>query len=534
MDAKNDQSGHKGLVPLPIKVKGNYMENNVYEKIKTIEELKGIAAELRSKGKKIVLCHGVFDLLHPGHIRHIAAAKKEGDILIVTITADKFVRRGPGRPIFNENLRAETLAALANVDFVSIDHHATAVEAIKAIRPDVYVKGQEYEKKEKDVTGKITDEEEAVKSVGGRIAFTYDVTFSSSKLINEYLDVFPPETRQYLKNISEKYPIDTIVNHLKVGSKLKALVVGDAIIDQYHYCESMGKSLKEHLVVSKYLGEESFAGGVFATSNNVAQICGEVHLVTMLGNDDSHEKFILEHLNPNIKPKFFYRGKTTTTIKRRFINSILNQKLFEICFMNDTPIEEALESEIAKYLRNVISGYDLVIVSDFGHGLITSPLVKLITEKARFLALNVQTNSANAGFNFVTKYPRADYITVDEPEIRLAAHDKHTDIKDVMASMLEKLNCGNLMVTRGYQGSVNIDKEKGIHESPALASQVVDRVGAGDALFAFTSPLMAMKAPQDLISFIGNAVGALKVQIVCNRAPVDVVDLMKYVTRLLK
>jgi bifunctional ADP-heptose synthase (sugar kinase/adenylyltransferase) len=296
----------------------------------------------------------------------------------------------------------------------------------------------------------------------------------------------------------------------------------------------MGKSLKEHLVVSKYLADESFAGGVFATANNAAQICGEVHLVTMLGKKDPFESFVREHLQPNIKPKFFYRDDAPTTIKRRFINSVLNQKLFEVCYMNDCPIEEKVENEIAKYLEGMFAEYDIVIVSDFGHGLLNDKLVKLITQKARYLALNVQTNSANAGFNFVTKYSKADYISVDEPEIRLAAHDKHGDMKVLVKDMLTRLNCRNLMVTRGHLGSMDIDSEKGLHESPALASKVVDRVGAGDALYAFTAPLMAMKVPQDLTSFIGNAVGALKVQIVCNRAPVDVVDLMKFITRLLK
>ncbi|MCX5750080.1 MAG: adenylyltransferase/cytidyltransferase family protein, partial [Candidatus Saganbacteria bacterium] len=148
---------------------------NMYKKIKTIRELKEIVAKLKKQGKKIVHCHGVFDLVHPGHIRHLASAKKEGDVLIVTVTEDKYVKKGPGRPIFNENLRAETLAAVENVDFVAINRYPTAVEAIKILKPDIYVKGQEYAKKEKDVTGKISEEEEAVKAVGGKIAFTYDI-----------------------------------------------------------------------------------------------------------------------------------------------------------------------------------------------------------------------------------------------------------------------------------------------------------------------------------------------------------------------
>jgi len=507
---------------------------NIYKKIKTVDELKNIIAGLKKQKKQVAHCHGVFDLVHPGHIRHLSAAKKEGDILVVTITADKFVRRGPGRPIFNENLRAETLAAIGSVDFVAIDHNPTAVNTIKTLRPNVYVKGQEYEKKDKDVTGKIYDEEEAVKSVGGRLAFTYDITFSSSKLINEHLDVCPPETRKYLRMISDKYPIDVISDKLKSAKKLKTLVIGDAIIDQYHYTESMGKSLKEHLVVSKYLSEETFPGGVFATGNNTAGICGDVDLVTVLGRKDPFEEFITGRLRSNIKPKFFYRKDVPTTIKRRFVNTVTGRKLFEVCFMDDNPIPEKLEKEIIDHLEAKIADYDLVIISDFGHGLFNNKLTDMISSKAKYSALNVQTNSANTGFNLVTKWPHANYISVDEPEVRLAAHDRHSEMKDIMKVMLAKLSCDNLMVTRGPRGSINLDRKNGFHETPAFASRVVDAVGAGDALFAFTAPCMVQGLPQDLTAFIGNAVGALAVQIVCNREPVDVVDLIKYMTRLLK
>ena len=446
--------------------------DDLYNKIKTIAELGEIAAELKKRKKKIVHCHGVFDLVHPGHIRHLALAKKEGDILVVTVTADKFVKRGPGRPIFNENLRAETLAALGSVDFVGIDHNPTAVDAIKAIKPDVYVKGQEYENKDKDVTGKIFDEEEAVTSVGGKLFFTDDITFSSSKLINEHLEVYPPEIRKYLRNISEKYPINTIVDHLRSMKKLKILVIGDAIIDQYDYCESMGRSLKAHIVVTRHLSAESFAGGVFATANNIAGLCGEVHLVSVLGTKDSHENFVKDHLKPNITTKYFYKDGVPTTIKRRFVDQALNRKMFQICYMNDDPIAKEQESEIARYVEKIVGDFDLVVISDFGHGLLGNILVKTICAKAKFLTINAQTNSANTGFNLITKYPRADYISIDEPEIRLAAHEKHLDLEDVMKKISENHDYNNLTVTRGSNGSIFYSSQKGFHESPALASKV--------------------------------------------------------------
>src|SRR3989339_1982090 len=211
-------------------------------KIKRINELGKLVLQLKKEGKKIVHCHGVFDLIHPGHIRHLASAKKNGDILVVTVTADEYVRKGPGRPIFNENLRAETLAAMENVDYVAINDAPTAVNCIKMLMPSVYVKGQDYIQKDKDVTGKINDEEEAILSVGGGIVFTDDITFSSSKLINEHLEVFPDAVRKYLKKISEKHSIDSIIKSINSVKNLKVLVIGDAIIDQYHYCETMGTS----------------------------------------------------------------------------------------------------------------------------------------------------------------------------------------------------------------------------------------------------------------------------------------------------
>src|SRR4030043_349355 len=149
-------------------------------KIKDVKELSEIVPSLKNSGKKIVQCHGVFDLLHPGHIRHLEAAKREGDVLFVTITKDVHVAKGPGRPVFNERLRAESVAALECVDFVTLTETPTAVESIKALKPHVYVKGKDYADEKEDLTGKIHDEEDAIKSIGGRIHLTGQVTFSST------------------------------------------------------------------------------------------------------------------------------------------------------------------------------------------------------------------------------------------------------------------------------------------------------------------------------------------------------------------
>ncbi len=510
------------------------MDKKIAKKIKTVNALAEIVANLKRKGKRIVQCHGVFDLVHLGHIRHFNLAKKEGDVLIVTITKDKHVRRGPGRPIFNEDLRAETLASLAITDYVCIIDAPTATESIKLLKPDVYAKGLDYKEKEKDVTGKIYEEEETVKSVGGRLRFTDDIAFSSSKLINDYLDVFPPRTVKYLKAIAKKYSIDFITEKLHLLKDLKVLVLGDAIIDQYHYCTPMGKSSKEHLIANRYVSEESFAGGSLATANNLASICGRVDLLTVLGEKDSFEDFIRSRLSLNVNPVFFYRPEMGTIIKRRFVSEGTNRKLFEICHMKDGDISSQVETKIMQQIKKTIRNYDLVVVSDFVHGLLTKRIINFICSKARYLALNAQTNSANIGFNLVTKYPRADCVCVDEMELRFATHDKFGDLRTHAKKVYQQLGCEYIIATRGAFGSLSYSKSGGFHEAPTFSYRVVDAIGAGDAFFAFVSPCFAQGMPQDLVSFIGNAVGSLAVQIVCNREPVNSVDLIKFITRLLK
>ncbi|MDD5109282.1 MAG: PfkB family carbohydrate kinase [Candidatus Omnitrophica bacterium] len=510
------------------------MEKNDLKKIQPLNKLARIIEGLKSKGKKIVQCHGVFDLVHLGHIRHFNQAKKEGDILVVTLTKDQFVRRGPGRPYFNEYLRAEVLASLAVTDYVSLLNSPTAVEAIRILKPDVYAKGPDYRDKDKDVTGKIREEEDAVKSVGGRLFVTDDITFSSSKLLNSFIDVFPERTVKYLKALGKRYPLDSISKKIEHLSNLNVLIIGDAIIDQYHYCAPMGKSSKEHLVVNKYCSEEYFAGGALATANNAASVCGKVDLLTVLGEKDSFEGFIRSKLNVNIEPVFITRPDTGTIIKRRFVSVSVGRKLFEICYMDDSCIPKEIESKVLSRLDKTIRKYDLVISNDFGHGLLTKNIIKLICAKAKYLAINVQTNSANIGFNLVTKYPSADCVCIDEMELRYATHDRFNDLRAHMKKIYNQLKCKNIIATRGSSGSMSYTAGDGFYETPAFAYKVIDPIGAGDAFFAFVAPCFASGMPQDLASFIGNVAGSLATQIVCNREAVNKVDVLKFITRLLK
>ena len=158
----------------------------------------------------------------------------------------------------------------------------------------------------------------------------------------------------------------------------------------------------------------------------------------------------------------------------------------------------------------------------------------MLCDGAKFLAVNAQTNSANIGFNLITKYPRADYICIDEPEIRLATHDNISQIDSLVGRVVKRLECHRAIVTQGHLGSLVYDGMNGSMAVPAFSREVVDRVGAGDAFLSITSPCVAAGFPNELVGFIGNAVGALAIRIIGNKSPVEPVPLFKYIRTLLK
>jgi rfaE bifunctional protein nucleotidyltransferase chain/domain len=504
------------------------------DKIKTIDELAKIIAGLKKKGKKVVLCHGVFDLLHPGHFKHFAAARREGDLLAVTLTEDRYVGKGPGRPVFNQRLRAETLAEIETIDYVAINKWPTAVETLKYLQPDVYAKGSDYADRSRDLTGEISKEEEAVKAGGGRIHFTDEVSFSSTELLNVHFNVYHEEADHFLKEFRKKYSADRIIEMMKDLKKLKVLVIGDTIIDEYHYCHPLGKAWKETVITAGYINQESFAGGVLATANHIAGFCDQVDLITLLGQENTQEHFIRSKLKSNITPNFFYRDDAPTITKRRYVDPAFLSKMFEICFFNAQNPPEEITTKVCNHLAKVCSQYDLVLASDFGNGFIGKEIVETLCENSRFLSVNTQTNSANTGFNLITKYPRADYICIDEPEIRLALSDKYGNLEEMILQLSEKMNCQRVTVTRGHNGSLGYQPQSGFYQAPVLSKEVVDRIGAGDAYLAVTSACVAAGYPMDIIGLVGNAVGALAVRIVCNRESVEPVPLYKFITALLK
>lgn len=503
-------------------------------KIKKIEELVGIIASLRTENKKVVHCHGVFDLLHIGHIRYLEQARRMGDILVVTITPDCYVDKGPHRPAFTETLRAETISSLNCVDYVAINQWPTAEETLRLLRPDFYVKGSEFKNISSDMTGKIGREEQVVQEIGATLAFTEDITFSSTNLINRYLSNFPEEVQEYLNLFQRRYEYQEILEILEKMSSLNVLVIGDTILDEYQYCDAIGKSSKDPVLALKYKSHDIFAGGVLAVANHVANFANRVQLVTVLGDRDSYEDFILSKLHPNISHYFAIQPNAPTLMKRRFIDGYSFNKLFEIYVMDGSGLPPEKDLQVCAWLREELPKYDLVIAADFGHGTISKNMVHILVDHARFLAVNTQANAGNRGFNTMTRYKRADYVCLAEHEIRLEMRDLNGNLRPMMDLISQKLGCRYLVVTRGRKGCLVCDNQGAFIAVPSFAQKVVDRVGAGDAFFSLTALAAVQRVPIEELGFIGNVAGSLAVEVLGNQKPVDKLCAKKYIISLLK
>jgi len=505
------------------------------DKIRTVEEIAVITEESRRAGKTVVQAHGTFDLLHVGHVKHLEAARHLGDVLVVTITADRYVNKGPGRPVFPEDLRAEMLAALEYVDWVAINPSPDAVSAIKTIGPNVYVKGQDYQNPDGDITGKIISEREAVEEHGGRIHFTDEIVFSSTELINRHVNVYEPLVRQHLDDLRNKGALAEMLHLVEKVKNYHVVLVGDTIIDEYQYVLAMAKPPKENIIATRYQDHEVFAGGVIAAANHVASFCKQVDVITCLGSSDPHEELIRSSLRPNVRLLSLTRPGAPTTLKRRFVDPSYMHKLFEVYVMNDEPLTQDLQQDLDRLIAEIVPNADVVIAADFGHGLIGPSTIKVLTAASPFLAVNTQSNSANSGYNLITKYPRADYVCIDAPEARLAVSDRLSTVGDIAHRLIdERIACDRVIVTQGKHGCVTYQKGGVVHTIPSVARKVIDTIGAGDAFFAVTAPLVAAGGAIDRVGFIGNVVGALKVEIVGHRRSIDKPALVKGLTALLK
>lgn len=505
--------------------------------IVTREEFKNtIRPLLKKENKSIVLCHGVFDLIHPGHIIHFEQAKKMGDILVVSITSEKFVRKGPGRPYFNDEMRMKFLEAIAYIDYVVLSEQYTVDDIIESVRPDIYVKGEEYKVPQDDITGKIMEEQELVEKYGGQIKFTDGQVFSSTKLINTAIAGLPDDVINYIADFKIRYSIEDIKGYADKIRELKVLVIGDAIIDKYTYCKVGGIMSKDMGYSARLSHSEEYLGGAVAIARHLAEFSENVTLMSIIGKEEKIRLRIFDELADKMHLSFVYSKEISTTIKRRYLTRNEKReeyrKIFEINNIPENPgYEDEVNKQFLDQIQKIIADYDAVFLCDFGHGLVGKEVMDVVQKEAKFLAVNCQTNSSNKGMNIITKYMRADVFSLDQQELNLAYPLYSVDEKEKLLKLSKHLG-GNGWLTRGSKGAYEIDQGE-IRECPAFTLTVKDTVGAGDAFFALSGAFAAVGAPMEVGTLMGNIGGALGANIVGNKEAVEKVNALKFASTLL-
>ena len=353
---------------------------------------------------------------------------------------------------------------------------------------------------------------------------SYADSFSSDALVRPASIEASEELARYLELFRSRFSFDDVLGYFERARTLRVLALGEAIIDEYEYCESIGKSGKEPILAARYVSLDRFAGGILAVANQIGVVAQGVTVITYLGERESHEAFIRSSLRRNVRLEPVYLGDAPTIVKRRFVEIYPLQKLFEVYVMDghDRADRAQEEGELFDLLERELTEVDAIVVADYGHGMLREEVVEQLCARAPFLAVNTQMNADNRGFNTISKYRRADFVSLSEHELRLEVRSRHRDIRSIVEDVATRIGCRTMVVTRGQRGCAVFDREGGYMEVPAFTSAVVDRIGAGDAVLSIAALFSALGAPAEIIGLVSNAVGALAVGIVGNKSVVEV------------
>lgn len=486
---------------------------------------------LREQGKRIVQCHGTFDLIHPGHVFHLEEARSLGDVLTVTVTGEGHVNKGPGRPYFNDQLRAHSLAALGCVNHVVVVPFPAAVEAIECVRPHIYCKGKEYETPQNDVTGNIADDVQTVERLGGKVCYIGSIVFSSTKLLNRHFDHLGSPVKAFCSALGRDFSPPEFRAAVESFADLKVLVIGDTIFDRYSYLKVQGLTSKNRIISGRYLWEDTQCGGALAVFRHVKQFTDQLTFISIVGTEPWVEPMVRSEVASH--QDLILRDETFTTIvKQRFVEPLSEgkelSKLFSVNYIDAEAPSAAVQEKIEARITAEISKADVVLLADFGHGLLQPRIRQLLQETAPFLALNCQTNSNNHGFNIISRqYRRADAFSLDEQEMMLSCGHRHLDFPSELESLRRHLQSSYAWLTRGAVETIGICNDQPHCLCPPLERDVTDTIGAGDAFFSVAGLAAARRLPVAMSTFLGQLAGAQAVRTVGNAQPISKQRLLK-------
>lgn len=476
---------------------------NLYSrKIKTIEEVRELIGQI-PRNHKVIMCHGTFDVVHPGHIRHMLYAKTKADILIASLTSDRHITKGAMRPYVPEDLRAINLAALEMVDYVIIDHDPTPLKNLAFLQPDFYAKGYEYTAGA--VHPKTEEEIKIIDGYGGEMIFTPgDIVYSSSALI----ELAPPsigiEKLMLLMN-SEGINFEDLRNALSSLKGLSVHVIGDTIVDSYTYCSMIGGMTKTPTMSVRFDKKIDYTGGAAVVAKHLRAAGAEVTFSTVLGNDNFKE-FVLSDLDLNGVIVLPIIDETRPTTNK---NAIVAEsyRLLKVDTLDNRSISDKVLERLKDQITNTPA--QAIVFSDFRHGIFNKATIPTLTSAIPSDAFKVADSQVASRWGNILEFEGFDLITPNEREARFALGDQDSVVRPLANELYRRAQCKTLLLKCGSRGiivyrSSVLDDYRAFFVIDSFADNVVDAVGAGDALLAYTTLAMVSTKNEVIAAILGN------------------------------
>jgi rfaE bifunctional protein kinase chain/domain len=482
------------------------MKPDYRHKIKTLEEL-ARAIGPRPRPKSVIMCHGMFDIVHPGHLRHLAYAKEKADLLIASLTADEHGTKGALRPYVPQELRAANVAALEMVDYVIIDPHPTPVEHIKHLQPDYFAKGYEYFAE--GIPPRTQEEMDALESYGGEIVFTPgDIVYSSSALIEAAAPKLGLEKLLALME-SEGIQFEDLRRALRKAEGARVHVVGDTIVDSYSFCSVLGATAKSPTFSVRHDRTDVFAGGAAVVAKHVRAAGADVVFSTVLG-DDALRDFVLKGLgSAGVTCHPFIDRTRPTTHKERFIAD--GYKLLQVDRVDNRPVSERALTFLTERLRTTDA--QVVIFSDFRHGIFNRQTIGRLKQALPAGALRVADSQVSNRWGNILDFTEFDLLTPNEREARFALADQDSVVRPLALELFKRAGCRHLILKLGGRGVLGY-RTPGVNPREfftvdSLVDRLIDPIGAGDALLAYASLSLLATGNVVIASILGSVAAAV-------------------------
>ena len=477
-------------------------------KVKTLEELAKLIGA-RPREKKVIMCHGTFDVVHPGHIRHLLYAKSKGDILVASLTCDDHIHKAHFRPFVPEDLRAINLAALEMVDYVIIDRNPTPLDNLNLLQPDYFAKGYEYV--ENGVHPKTQEELKVLNGYGGELLFTPgDIVYSSSALIESAPPNISVEKLLALME-AENLTFDDLRAALDNFGGKRVHVVGDTIVDSYTVCTMIGGQTKTPTISVRFEEQTDFCGAAAVVAKHLKAAGADVIFSTVLG-DDAYKSFVLDDLKSHgIDCRAIIDKSRPTTNKNAIVAE--GYRLLKIDRLDNRSISDKILLQLRKQISSTQA--DAVVFSDFRHGIFNPQTIPSLIASIPKDVFRVADSQVASRWGNILDFEGFDLLTPNEREARFSLGDQDSVVRPLAYKLYKRAKCRTLILKLGNRGILTHrnrpkDDPRMFITIDSFVDNLVDAVGSGDAMLAYATLVMLATGNEVTASIIGSFAAAVE------------------------